>query len=875
MLKYPVSINQIKKFEMLNNLSISVFGWCSDDESDIPLKNGLGIGQVIDLLMIEGEEYGHYVLIKNFNAFMRHKTKYHHTMFYCRKCLHGFVDENHQIQHSLLCTQGVNQIISMPKPGVVEFKATHKQEKKQFVVYFDFECLTLRQEGCELNPAKSSTMTLQQHVPCSYCIMTKSEFSDYKEETIVFSHSDPNKVTEQFLEDLATIHDNMMKCYKLHQYPIKMSSEDEAIFKKSTHCHICKKKLLWGSTTNYPVRDHDHLKKENNFRGAACNVCNMNYFNRSKKVPAFAHNLKGYDLNLFLRDLARTSDSISVIPETIEKFKAVFTENFTFLDSFAFMSSSLDKLARNLKTEGTDKFKRLKKEFPKFFDLMLEKGIYFYDYACDFAIFSETEMPQKSDFFSILQEQDISDNDYSRAKHVYKVTGCKTLLDYMEIYVKQDTAILCDVFESFRELCINFYELDCCHYISLPSFAWDAMLKKTNVQLEYITDIDIYTFLENNLRCGVTTVNHRYFKANNAYLDDYNSSLPTSFLQYYDANNLYGNCLCMKMPTKNFRWLPENKVKSFPISKTDSEGDTFFALEVDLEYPVEIHDWHNDFPLAVEKKKIFKNQLSLFNSEFLDKRGEQFISSTKLVPDLNGKKNYVCSLKNLQLFLEQGLIVTKIHKILAADQSNFAKSYIDFNSEKRQEAKSDFGRQFFKDANNIIFGKFIESVRKRTNVDIVKDPKKAKKLISRPQYKGFQMLDEEITIVQSQKKIIKLDKPIACGFSVLENAKYTMGDFWYNVLKPKYGERIKLILSDTDSFIYGVYTNDAYEDMYQIRHLLDLSGYNQNTPLGKFYDSSNRKVPGKFSDEKPQEIIREVIALKPKMYSLLTKKNDL
>ena len=157
-------------------------------------------------------------------------------------------------------------------------------------------------------------------------------------------------------------------------------------------------------------------------------------------------------------------------------------------------------------------------------------------------------------------------------------------------------------------------------------------------------------------------------------------------------------------------------------------------------------------------------------------------------------------------------------------------------------------------------------------MDIVKDPKKAKKLISRPQYKGFQILDEEITIVQSQKKIIKLDKPIACGFSVLENAKYAMGDFWYNVLKPKYGERIKLILSDTDSFIYGVYTNDAYEDMYQIRHLLDLSGYNENTPLGKFYDSSNRKVPGKFSDEKPQEIIREVIALKPKMYSLLTKK---
>ena len=136
MIKYPVSIKQIRKFEKTNNLSISVFSWCTDDESVIPLKNGSGIGQPIDLLILVREDNSHYVLIKNFNAFMRHRTKYHNTMFCCRKCLHGFIDEKHQIQHSILCTQSVNQIISMPKPGVIQFKATHKQEKKQFVVIF-------------------------------------------------------------------------------------------------------------------------------------------------------------------------------------------------------------------------------------------------------------------------------------------------------------------------------------------------------------------------------------------------------------------------------------------------------------------------------------------------------------------------------------------------------------------------------------------------------------------------------------------------------------------------------------------------------------------------------------------------------------------
>ena len=133
------------------------------------------------------------------------------------------------------------------------------------------------------------------------------------------------------------------------------------------------------------------------------------------------------------------------------------------------------------------------------------------------------------------------------------------------------------------------------------------------------------------------------------------------------------------------------------------------------------------------------------------------------------------------------------------------------------------------------------------------------------------MLDSKTTVVQSVKRNLVLNKPIACGFIVLENAKNIMGEFWYDVLKPKYGNKIKLILSDTDSFIYGVVTKDGYEDLYSLRDLMDFSGYVKGTPLARFHDPANKKVPGKFSDEKPTEIINEVIALKPKMYSVMTK----
>ena len=871
-IQFPVRIKDICKVEELNGISISVFEWCLEEECAIPLKHGSGIGVQVDLLYIQDDYTAHYLLIKDFNAFMRHRTKHHHSLFYCRKCLHGFVNQEQQRDHSIMCKQGINQIVRMPKPGVIEYKAIHKQEKKLFMLYFDFECLTTPYSFCKVNPAKSSTTKYQKHIPCSYTIVTTSEFSAYKEETIKFADPDPEKVTDNFITDMTQVFDRMMDCYEENQFPIHMSEEDEEIFKNSTNCHICKKALVWTSETNYPVRDHNHIKEKNNFRGAACNNCNRNYYERTRKVPAMAHNLKGYDLNLFLRDLAKRMDKIDIIPENIEKFKAVFTDSFIFLDSYAFLSTSLEKLADNLKKSGTEKFKRLKKEFPEHFHLLLDKGVYFYDYAKSYSVFSETELPPKEAFYSSLKEQGISDAEYDRAKHVYKETGCETLLDYMLLYVKQDAIILCDIFENFRNLCMEYYGLDCSHYMSLPGFSWDAMLKKTGVKLELITDVDMYTFIEENLRGGVTTVNHRHYKANNKYLDDYNPFLPSTFIQYIDANNLYGASMSMKLPTGNFRWLSKQDISEFNVPSTDSEGDTCFILEVDLEYPASLHDYHNDYPLAVERKSIRKEQLSPYNLDFLEVRKEKFTASRKLLPDLTDKRKYVCSLKNLQLYLNHGLILKDIHRVLAADQSDFVKPYIDFNSEKRQQAKSNFEKDFFKLANNSIYGKFIESLRNRTNVEVVKDETRARKLTSKPQFMGFQILDENITVVQTKKKTLTLNKPIACGFSVLENAKHIMGQFWYEVLKPMYGDRIRLLLSDTDSFIYGVHTEDAYQDLFNIKDFMDLSGYEESTVLGKYADPTNRKVPGKFSDEKPTEVIREVISLKPKMYSVLTKK---
>ena len=186
---------------------------------------------------------------------------------------------------------------------------------------------------------------------------------------------------------------------------------------------------------------------------------------------------------------------------------------------------------------------------------------------------------------------------------------------------------------------------------------------------------------------------------------------------YIDANNLYGCSMIGKLPTNTFKWLEESTVSDLNQNKDlimdlDPEGDTMYVFEVDGEYPEHLHDSHNDYPMAIESKLLTKDQLSPYNRGFLKDFNEKFVPTRKLIQDFHDKKNYVCSLKNLQFFIKHGLVITKIHRVLTAKQESFMKAYIDFNSGKRQIARSKFKQDFFKLMNNIICGKFIESVRK-------------------------------------------------------------------------------------------------------------------------------------------------------------------
>ena len=225
--KFPVKINDLKIVEELNNLSISVFEWNSADDSDdgelVGLRHGSGKGMDIDLLYLNDGTNTHYMLITNFNGLMRYRTKHGKSMFFCKKCLHGFTRQELQETHSTNCKQGLYQRIEMPPPGVILFKNFHKQQKRPFAIYCDFEALTTPLHSCSHNPKCSYTSPYQRHIPCSYAITTQSELDDFEVETVLFADEDPDLVSRSFIEDLNRIYEEMEECYKDNTFDIDMN----------------------------------------------------------------------------------------------------------------------------------------------------------------------------------------------------------------------------------------------------------------------------------------------------------------------------------------------------------------------------------------------------------------------------------------------------------------------------------------------------------------------------------------------------------------------------------------------------------------------------------------------------------------------------
>ena len=340
------------------------------------------------------------------------------------------------------------------------------------------------------------------------------------------------------------------------------------------------------------------------------------------------------------------------------------------------------------------------------FILLLRKGVYPYEYMDSWEKFNETSLPSKEDFYSHLNMENIDDIDYRHGNNVFKSFKLENLDDYQDLYVKSVTLLLADVFENFRDMCIKEYELDPAHFVSLPGLAWQACLKKTNIELEILTDYDMLLMVEKGIRGGICHSIHRYAKANNEYMQNYNNNEESSYIQYLDANNLYGWAMSKKLPVNGFKWLDSDKINL--IKKYDENNDIGYILEMDVKYPKRLHELHSDLPFLSERMEVNKCK--------------------KLVYNLFNRKIYVVHINALKQALNHGFKLKKIHRIIEFNQEAWLKPYIDMNTELRKEGKNDFEKDLFKLMNNSVFGKTMENIRKHRDIKLVTTNKKKKQI---------------------------------------------------------------------------------------------------------------------------------------------------
>ena len=339
------------------------------------------------------------------------------------------------------------------------------------------------------------------------------------------------------------------------------------------------------------------------------------------------------------------------------------------------------------------------------------------------------------------------------------------------------------------------------------------------------------------------------------------------FLMYVDSNNLYGGAMCEKLPTGNFRWRTE-KISLEDLMAYDAEGDSGLRVRASWEYPEHLHDLHNDYPMAPESILVSPEMCSPFNAKLSVATHRHADTVPKLVPNLMDKAEYTCHIKNFQYYVKSGLICTKIHKVLEFDQYAYLKPYIMFNTDKRAKATNDFEKDYYKLMSNAVFGKSMENVMKRIEVDLVTSRQKFIKLMSDPRFRSSVLFDENLMAINRLKSSAKLDKPISVGATILDLSKLTMLRFHYEVMMPKYGpKKAQLLMTDTDSLCYQIETGDVYRDMQEPEFFkeFDTSNYPKDHPL---YTNIRQKIVKFMKDEfagVPQEMF---VGLCPKMYSL-------
>lgn len=819
---------------------------------------------------------------------------------------------------------------------VIKFKHAARTMRHPVVIYYDFESLLAKnQDVRDCNGAKRDFHTV--HVMSCYSIYVVSQ-NDAKVKSRVITYAGPAAGAEfiRVMRELSAEITKVLKASSKIEYVKNGSSiklpdgtrkqmvrdellkkfvwtnpetfetviyvfEEDLPYYDSPICCLCKD-LISVKTALHHIHFTDEII------GMACRNCNLQA-RKMTHIPAICHNSKGYDNHHIIRALIAQGElnddlDISVIPMSREKYMTMKWCNFQFIDSFQHLLAGLDTLVRNQAEQGLEKFPHLKKIYgEKLAGVLHEHKLdYAYTYYDCFEKFSETEQPPES-FFN-------NPGGRERATEIQKMVGLKTLKQYTEFYCEIDVIQLADVFEEYRTLALQTYGLDPALYFGASNMTWPAMLKQKDPKhvLMSLDDASHYEYCEGAMRGGLSQITHAHAKANNKYMDDFDMGKNSVYLSYEDMNNEYGKAMTYPMPVREYKWVEDISEWSMEkILEQKKSQDVGFIFEVDIYLPECEHDKVVGFPLLPEHKAVDPEQLSekqliytaqgalgeaklvkLSHEDMLQEGLKNTSKIEKLIADLHPKKNYRIHYLMLKFALQLGYKVTKFHRALQFIQEPVLKAYVEFNTEKRKNAKSEAQKDLLKNMNCSLFGKTCMNVRKQRQMEIVRKQKRFHKIVNDVRFSGGEVWNSKTMLLEREKSAINCSHPIAIGQAVLDISKLLLYKYYYKVLRPIYGNRVKVMGMDTDSLFLRIEYEDAgkplnqradyYADMISRKEHYDLSGMPNVLINGKqLHDDTNKKVLGKMkfeSNVKTAETIKDVLPIefcgvRSKCYSFL------
>jgi hypothetical protein len=857
-IQFPVSLVDVPDIEKQNNLSINVYKL---SEVLIETENGeKEVAYPISLIYPDNTEFsrpliddrhvnllfykGHYVLIVNMRRLFSSCVNGTHSAFVCEWCGTSiFTSKKSLDTHELKCKfKYDHQKYVIPQERSVRFTNYQNTIQSPFIIYADFESYFEKSE--KPNTQKTSYEKVHRAMGYGFKTVCRSDPELGTEMNFFIGKNAENKFVFELSNEIRRIASIVQTTVS-----IRLTEADQEQFSAARECFICNKKF----GDEQKVRDHDHISGK--YRGASHNKCNLQYTKKNFKIPVVFHNLEGYDIHLFIDSLSRVGKDFEIIPKSKEKYLSMAMKfhdckiKVKFIDSLHFFTGSLSDNAKTI-----TKFRFIKDEFKE----LQFKQYYPYSYFDSLEKLEEPALPKdKAHWYNELKKESITDYELAHAEYVFQKYNCKNLHDYTALYLQTDVNLLAEVFENFRDLSIQTYQLDPALYYTTPGLAWDAALRKTEIELELLQDRDMIDFFieKGTMRGGISTVSRKKeSSANNKYMKSYDPTRESTFIMYYDVTNLYGFTMTGFLPTGGFKWLDLFDIhlieQDITLLYPSIDSPVGYILEVDLIYPLELRDSHIELPMAPEH---FDGKLS---------------------PNLFSKYNYRLRLENLKYYLDHGLRLHRIIKVLQFDQSKWLKQYIDTNTELRKKSSDESAKNFYKLMNNAVYGKTMENVFNRKNYKLVgkQNIDKVIKMTRSSDFKKEHLLTENLVILEMNKTEISFNKPIYIGFSILELSKLHMYRLHYDTIKSKFGSRAVLLYMDTDSLIYEIKSEDIYQEMSDIKHVFDMSVYPPDFP---YYNSENKGVLGTLKDEfastnRRLNGISEFSCLRSKCYSLST-----